>query len=43
MTAWAAIENIAILGAVVYLVSTGHSAWWALLLLGMNSSKRANA
>lgn len=36
---WAVLENIAILAAICFLVWFTESAWWALLVLGMNNIK----
>ena len=33
---WAVIENIAILGAICFLVWLTESAWWVLLAMFMN-------
>lgn len=41
--AWLVIENIAIYGIVAYLIGTGHSLWWLLLLLWTNYSKANNS
>ena len=36
---WAVLENIAILAAICFLVWLTESAWWALLVIGMNTFK----
>ena len=36
---WAVLENVAILAAICFLVWLTESAWWALLVLGMNNFK----
>ncbi len=33
------VENMFVLGIVVYLVTTGHSLWWLLLLASLNIPK----
>jgi hypothetical protein len=37
---WYVIENIAIIAAMIILVSTTGSGWWALLLLFCNIAKK---
>ena len=41
MTAWPFIENIALLAAICLLVWLTDSAWWALLLVFMNTWRSA--
>ena len=39
MSKWAALENIAILAAICFLVWVTGSGWWALLMLFCNTPK----